>query len=124
MTYDFRRFTSVNDMTDAQRRAWHEAGRPPLGPEPKSKPASTVAMNREAQERWDWWAKTHVNNGLYALAYEIGAECGRIEARLLKRINTLERKLGELRAAAEVERVATNIIDLPRLPLRKKDNAA
>jgi hypothetical protein len=48
MTYDFRRFTSVNDMTDAQRRAWHEAGRPELGPAPKPKPAST-AMNAEAQ---------------------------------------------------------------------------
>jgi hypothetical protein len=123
MTYDFRRFTSAKDMTDAQRHAWFKAGRPPLGPAPKPKPAST-AMNAEARAGWDRWCKTHVNNGLYMLAYEIGAETGKIERRLAKRIADLEKEVGELRGELNVQRALakSEIIDLPNF--RKKRDAA
>jgi hypothetical protein len=71
-----------------------------------------------AQAAWDSWCKAHVGNGLDMLAHEVGAWCGQLEARLNKRISELEAEVGQLRAAAEVERAA-KIIDLPNW--RKRD---
>jgi hypothetical protein len=118
MTYDFRRFTGVNDMNDAQRRACHEAGRPPLGPEPKPKPASPVAMNAEATRAWEAWLYGHLDR----LAYEMGACSAEIENCVNAKIRGLEAEIGQLRAAAQVERAANNIVDLPN-PLRRRSNA-
>jgi hypothetical protein len=75
--YDFSRFRTVNDMDDAQRRAWLRAGKPPLGPE-QPQPKSAATMTREAQEGWDRWAVAHVQNGADQLAYIVGQEVGKI----------------------------------------------
>jgi hypothetical protein len=112
-----RRITSVNQMSQAERRAWIAAGKPELiEPEPQTK--STIAMNAETSRAWNAWLYGHLDR----LAYEMGACSAEIENRLAKRIATLEGELGELRAEAQVERAA-RVVDLPRLPLRKRDAA-
>jgi hypothetical protein len=118
------RITSATQLSQYDRRAWLAAGRPPLAfePKPEPKPASTVAMNREAKEGWDRWCRSHVQDGLDMLALVVGEETGAIERRLNAKIDAVERALGEMRAEAQVERSA-RIIDLPRLPLRKRDAA-
>jgi hypothetical protein len=117
------RYTCAAEMPAAVRRSWYEANKPPLTkPTSQSQPkSSTVEMNAEAAARWNAWATKLIDDRGRALAYIIGSECGKIERRLTARIDTLERELGELRAAAEVER-AGKIVDLPNW--RRKYNAA
>jgi hypothetical protein len=115
---------SATQLSQYDRRAWLAAGRPPLAfePQPKPKPAQPAAMTPDASRTWNEWARAHTQNATDMLARIIGEECGKIENRLAKRIEAVERELGETRAAAEVERRA-KIVDLPRLPLRRRDAA-
>jgi hypothetical protein len=80
-------------------------------------PLERTRPNQPAPVTHDW-----VANGLDVLARTIGQEVGRIERALLARIDALEAEIGQLRAAAQVERAA-KIVDLPSF-LRRKENAA
>jgi hypothetical protein len=112
MSYDFSRFKNINDMTDAQRRAWFEAGRPPLGLEPAS------TMNAETTRAWNAWLCSYTDR----LAYELGACSAEIENRLNAKIRGLQAEIGQLRAGLTVERAA-KVIDLPN-PLKRRRDAA
>jgi hypothetical protein len=115
------RYTCAAEMPAAVRRSWFEANKPPLR-KPASQPkSSTVEMNAEAAARWKAWATKLIDDRARTLAYIIGSECGKIERRLTAKIDALEREIGELRAAAQVERVA-KIVDLPNW--RKRNDAA
>jgi hypothetical protein len=114
-----RRISSVNQMSQNERRAWIEAGKPELYTEPRPKPASPVAMNAEATRAWEAWLYGHLDR----LAYEMGACSAEIENCVNAKIRGLEAEIGQLRAAAQVERAANNIVDLPN-PLRRRSNAA
>jgi hypothetical protein len=71
---------------------------------------------------WDNWCAAHVQNGLERAAEIFGEEVHEIEADLLKRIELLEQKVGELAAESEVRHCA-EVFDLPDFR-RKKNNGA
>jgi hypothetical protein len=100
----------VAAVTQAERRAWIAAGKPPLvsEPEPKPQPAQPVTMDDASSRAWNDWGSWLIHKNVDAFAEAIGTELNTIHERIFVRIIQLETELGELRA----ERAA-KVIDLP-----------
>jgi len=61
---------------------------------------------------WNQWCEAHVESGMQRVAQICGEEVHAIEADLLKRIELLEQKVGELTAESHVRHCA-EVFDLP-----------
>jgi hypothetical protein len=111
---------------DRERSAWAEENErrdafvPPLKRSPPRPMRRSEPVTQEQDwSAWDAWCKAHVDAGTAVLARVIGQEVGKIEQRLIERITALEVELAVLRNEAKGA-----VIDLPRLPLRERSNAA
>jgi len=96
----------------AADRARRELEFIPLERTPPLQQSSTTMTHEPNWGDWNQWCEAHVESGMQRVAQICGEEVHAIEADLLKRIELLEQKVGELTAESHVRHCA-EVFDLP-----------